>query len=182
MAMARVYISYRVQDANVVRRIIRRCLQSYGIYSIALNPQATCPSDMTLTQHIDNLMFDVDMILLVVGKDWAGLDEFGRFKLSSADSPVSEEVQVALRSKKHVVMVLVNGADLPAPDVVPDDLQAIYQLPVTQLRPQTFWQDMNHLIPPPALSDWLLYYFSLAWLKDRIREEDEPSSQKSIRR
>ena len=180
--MARVYISYRVQDANVVRRIIRRCLQSYGVYSVTMNPQETCPSDMTLTQHIDNLMFDVDTIFLVVGKDWAGLDEFGRFKLSSADSPVSEEVHVALRSKKPVTLVLVNGASLPSPDVVPDDLQEIFHLPKIQLRPATFWQDMNRLIPPPALSDWLLYYFSFVWLKNRIREDDALNDDKFIRR
>ena len=180
--MARVYISYRVQDANVVRCILRRCQQSYGTYSVTMNPQDTHPSDISLSQHIDNLMFGVDRILLIVGNDWAGLDEFGRFKLSSADTPIREEVQVALRSKKQVMMVLVNGASLPSPDVVPDDLQGIYQLPVIQLRPATFWRDMNQLIPPPALSDWLLYYFSFTWAKNRIREDDEPSYHKVIRR
>jgi hypothetical protein len=182
MDMARVYISYRVGDANVVRRIIRRCQQSYGIYSVILNPQDSHPSNMSLTQHIDNLMFGVDTIFLVVGNDWAGLDEFGRFKLSSADTPVSEEVHVALRSKKPVTLVLVNGASLPSPDVVPDDLQSIFYLPAIQLRPATFWQDMNRLIPPPTFSDWLLYYFSFVWTKNRIREEDEPSYRKPIRR
>jgi TIR domain len=171
--MARVYISYRVQDSNIVKRIIRRCLQSCGIYSVIMNPEATCPADSTLIQHIDNLMFGVDTILLIVGKDWAGLDEFGRFKLSSADTPVSEEVQVALRSKKQVILVLVNGADLPVPDIIPENLQGIFRLPIAPLRAATFTQDLNRLIPPAAFADWLFYYLSCVWLRRYIRTEED---------
>jgi hypothetical protein len=170
--MAQIYISYRVEDSNIVEKIIRRSLQTYGIYSLIMNPEMTCPWDTTLYKHIDNLMFNAASILLIVAPGWAGIDEFGRFKLSSADIPVGEEVLVALRSEKQVILVLVNGATLPSPDVVPDDLHAIYNLPKAELRQATFNQDLNRLIPPPALSARLLYYLSLTWTKNYIRDDE----------
>jgi hypothetical protein len=171
--MSQIYISYRVEDAPVVKRIVERCLQTYGIYSVIMNPLASGSDDISLKNHIDNLMFNVDSILLIVGHDWAGIDEFGRFKLSSADLPVSAEVRVALRSGKQVILVLVNDAPMPSPDIVPDDLQGIFQLPVAELRSKTFNQDLNKLIPPPSLQGLLLYYLSLTWTKNYIRD-DEP--------
>lgn len=173
--MSRIYISYRIQDSNIVKQIVRRCLQTYGIHSVIANPQESCPPETSLKQHIDNLMFTTQSVLLVVGPDWSGIDEFGRFKLSSADLPVGTEVRVALRSEKQVILVLVNGAQLPYSDAVPDDLQGIFQLSVAQLRDKTLGQDLNQLIPPPSLSNKLLYYFSLAWTKDYIRFDDEPT-------
>ena len=169
--MSQIYISYRVEDANAVEQIVRRCLQTYGLYSVVMNPEDSCPSMTRLSNHIDNLMAACKTILLVAGRGWAGIDEFGRFKLSSADIPVGEEVRVALRSKKQIILVLVNGAHLPSPDAIPDDLHDIFTLPVARLRPNTFNQDLNQLIPPPAMSNVLLYYLSLAWTKNYIREE-----------
>ncbi|MDQ7027404.1 MAG: TIR domain-containing protein [Anaerolineae bacterium] len=171
--MPRIYISYRIEDANIVRQIVRRCLQTYGNYSVIANPQASLPPNIALKQHIDNLMFSTQSILLVIGPDWAGIDKYGRFKLSSADIPIGTEVRLALRSEKQVILVLVNGAQLPYADSVPDDLQAIFQLPIARLRDKIFQQDLNQLIPPPSLSNKLLYYFSLAWTKNYIRFDDE---------
>jgi hypothetical protein len=171
--MSQIYISYRIEDAPVVKRIVRRCLQTYGIHSVVMNPQASGSEDISLNNHIDNLMFNVATVLLIAGRGWAGIDEYGRFKLSSADMPISTEVKVALRSGKQVILVLVNDAPMPAPDIVPEDLQDVFQLPVAQLRSKTFNQDLNKLIPPPSLQGFLLYYLSFTWTKDYIRD-DEP--------
>jgi hypothetical protein len=170
--MSQIYISYRVEDAPIVKRIVRRCLQTHGIYSVVMNPQNSYSENNSLNNHIDNLMFNVETILLVAGRNWAGIDEFGRFRLSSADIPVSAEVKVALRSGKQVILVLVDDAPMPSPDVVPEDLEGIFQLPVAQLRSKTFNQDLDRLIPPPSLQGFLLYYLSLRWTKNYIREDE----------
>lgn len=173
--MSQIYISYRIEDAPIVNRIVRRCLQTYGIYSVVMNPQASYSENASLNHHIDNLMFSVETILLIAGRNWAGIDEYGRFRLSSADMPVSAEVKVALRSDKQVILVLIDDAPMPSPDVVPEDLEDIFQLPVVQLRNKTFNQDLDRLIPPPGLRGFLLYYLSLRWTKNYIREDESSS-------
>ncbi len=170
--MPPVYISYRSNDAAVVQQIVTRCLQTYGSYSVILHPEDTKPDDTRLEIHIDNLIHTASTVLLVVGNEWAGLDEFGRFKLSTADVPVQPEVKAAMRSNKQVIVVLVNGAAMPAPELVPEDLQGIFGLPVIELRQESFRADLNQLIHPPTLLGHLRYFFSLEWLNSRIRDGD----------
>lgn len=168
--MPPVYISYRSDDAAVVQRIVTRCLQTYGSYSVILHPEDTQPDDTRLEMHIDNLIYTASTVLLVIGKDWAGLDEFGRFKLSTADVPVQPEVKAALRSGKQVLAVLVNGAKMPALELIPEDLHGIFGLPVIELRETSFRADLNQLIHPPGLMGHLRYFFSLEWLQRNVRD------------
>lgn len=161
--MPPIYIAYRPNDADVTEQIIRRCIQTYGVHSVIVNPTDSITPETSLKHHVDNLMHAASTILIIVGQDWAGIDEYGRFKLSSADLPTYLEVKQALRSERDVFLVLVNGASLPPPNLVPDDMQAIYQLPSVSIRPQNFRADLNRLVHPPNLFDQLRYFFSLDW-------------------
>ncbi|MCA9911920.1 MAG: toll/interleukin-1 receptor domain-containing protein [Anaerolineae bacterium] len=167
--MPPVYISYRSNDAAVVQRIVTRCLQTYGPYSVILHPEDSQPDNTRLEIHIDNLIHTASTVLLVIGKDWAGLDEFGRFKLSTADVPIQPEVKASLRSDKQVLVVLVNGVKMPAPELVPEDLHGIFSLPIVELRDESFRADLNQLIHPPTLVGHLRYFFSLEWLNAHTR-------------
>ncbi len=170
--MPPVYISYRSSDADVVQRIVTRCYQTYGPYSVILHPEDTCPDDTRIEMHIDNLIHTASTVLLVIGPDWAGLDGFGRFKLSTADVPVAPEIKAALRSDKQVIAVLVNGATMPSPELVPEEMHDLYDLPLIELRPASFRADLNQLVHPPTLLDHLRYFFSLEWTQRAVRDPD----------
>jgi hypothetical protein len=171
--MPPVYISYRSSDANAVQRIVTRCLQTYGPYSVILHPEDTCPDDTRIEMHIDNLIHTASTVLLVIGPDWAGLDEFGRFKLSTADVPVAPEIKAALRSEKQVIAVLVNGGQMPAPELVPEEIHDIYSIPIIELHEESFRADLNQLVHPPSLLDHLRYFFSLEWTQRSVRNPEE---------
>lgn len=167
--MPPVYISYRPEDALIVEQIVQRCVQTYGRYSVILHPVESCLPDIRLEQHVDNLISGSSTVLIVIGQHWAGLDRFGRFRLSTADVPIRAEVWQALRSPKQVLVVLVNGATLPAPELVPDELHGLFALPVLELRSQHLRHDLNHLIHPPTLGQYLRYLFSLEWTRRYTR-------------
>ena len=170
--MPPIYISYRPTNADIVEQIVRRCFQTYGKHSVLMNPQDSLPSDMRLENHIDNMIHAASTVLLVAGRDWSGLDKFGRFKLSSADIPIQPEIKHALRSDKQVILVLVDGASRPSPDILPDDLHGLYDIPAVQLRPETFRRDLNALIHPPNIVDQLRYFFSLDWTQRHTRDNN----------
>jgi len=171
--MPPIYISYRPQDAAITEKIIHRCLQTYGAYSVIVNPQASKLDDVRIENHIDNLIAAASTVLIVIGRDWSGIDQFGRFRLSLADIPVRAEVFHALRSRKQVIVVLVNGARLPDRAHVPDELHGLFDLPMIELRDETLRYDLNNLIHPPSLVSQLRYFFSLGWTQRYTQIADD---------
>lgn len=163
--MPPIYISYRPQDADIVESIIRRARQTYGLYSTIVHPEKSFREDMRLDQHIDNLIHSASTVLIVIGQDWAGLDEYGRYKLSSADMPIHAEVMRALASQRQVIAVLVNDATLPEPALVPDEMQGLYDIPCVTVRASHFNQDISQLIHPPSFFSILKYILSLDWVR-----------------
>lgn len=85
--MLPIYISYRPRDAQIVERIAQRIILSLGRHMLQMNPSKSCPSNMKLDYHIDSMMHSSETILIVIGKEWAGIDDYGRFRLSTADIP-----------------------------------------------------------------------------------------------
>jgi len=170
--MPPVYISYRSSDADAVQRIVTRCLQTYGPHSLILHPEDSCPEDTRIERHIDDMIHTASTVLLVIGPNWAGIDEFGRFKLSSADIPIAPEVKAALRSDKQVIAVLVNGATMPEPELVPEDMQRLFAIPVIEISEENFRADLNKLVHPPGLLDHLRYFFSLEWIQRNVRDPE----------
>lgn len=125
--------------------------------------------ELTLEDLIENLMGGCQAVVIVVGHAWSGVDEFGRFLLSSADVPVGLEIDIALRSGCQVIPVLVNGIRaLPPPDELPENLHGLYDTRPVVLRPNHFYPDIRQLIETPSLLNRLRYWLTLAWLNQRV--------------
>ncbi len=166
--MTRVYISYRSSDATVVRQLYRRAALAYGSRNVLLNPEDSVPLNTPLESYIDNIVSGCHVVLVVIGPNWAGIDEYGRFLLSSADVPVQPEVVAALKHAPQVINILVNGISMmPSPDDLPENLHRLYECEAAILRPQHLQDDLAKLIPPPSPLRWLQYGLSLEWLKNR---------------
>lgn len=162
--MLPIYVSYRPQDAESAAHIIRRCRQVNGQFSVQHDPLRSCPSDTRIEQHVDDLIAACRQILIVIGREWAGLDEYGRYQLSTADIPTRAEVLGALRSGKQTILVLVDDAALPDPAEIPEELQALLNLPIIRLGTETFEQDLSQLFPPATLKERLR-----EWLRRKLR-------------
>jgi hypothetical protein len=113
------------------------------------------------------MMHSSETVLIVIGEEWAGIDEFGRFRLSSADIPLHNELKNALQTEREVLVLLIDGAELPPTKQVPDKFHGIYELPIVCLHPETFYEDLAQFVPAPTLRKWLTYWFSGIWAKRR---------------
>lgn len=165
--MPPIYIAYRTGDADIVERIAQAIIVSFGAHTLQMNPTLDWPSNLKLDYHIESMMYGSDTILIVIGKEWAGLDEYGRFRLSSADIPLYNELKIALRMEKKRIVVLIDGAKLPPIHQVPEEFHGLYDLPVVQLRPKSFQADLRQFVAPPTVCDWLKYWFLGLWRKRR---------------
>jgi hypothetical protein len=167
------------QDASEVGEFLER-LGSYrtgrlhGRDSLMDEQDLMLKGDVLLEDVIENLIDSCQVVLLIVGKSWSGVDEFGRFLLSSADVPVGIEVDIALHSRCQVIPVLVNGVKaLPPPDEIPEALHMIYETRPVILRSQHFERDIRQLIAPPSFSRRLEYWLTLGWLNRRVTGHTE---------
>lgn len=163
--MRPIYISYRPKDATIVERIAHRIMLSFGEHALNMNPTKSCPGDLKLDYHIETMMHSSEQILIVIGQDWAGVDEYGRFRLSSADIPLYNELKVALRSQRDVIVVLIDGAEMPPVNLLDEEFHDLYGLPVVRLRPKAFKADLADFIPVESLLDRFNYWCKGAWLK-----------------
>ena len=73
---------------------------------------------------IDETLIQCDVLLGVIGKNWLDTkDETGRRRLDDASDFVRLEIASALRRDIPVIPVRVQGASIPKPDQLPDDLK-----------------------------------------------------------
>lgn len=168
--MSRLYLCYRDQDSPIANLIIDRWRVKNGKHSVVTDPLHDKPDDISLAMHVETKMLHVDAIWIVIGRQWTGVDEYGRYRLSTADIPIYQEVLQALKLDLPITVILVNGIEgLPPPEEVPDELQGIYDLPVMVIDGP---QALDRLISPPNLWQRVLYFLKVSNLfvaPDRIR-------------
>lgn len=140
----RVFISYRREDSQDVAARIHREL------SLALGAKA-------LFMDVDNLMagqrFDkvlekalgeCDVLLAVIGPRWLATQEE---RAGSAERDfVREEIAAALKREIPVIPVLVNGAQLPRAQALPEDMHELVRHQKHDVRHEHFGRDMAPLI------------------------------------
>jgi hypothetical protein len=75
--------------------------------------------------HLQETLDRCDILLVVIGPRWFGLDEQGKPRLSEEGDWVRIEVATALAKKIPVIPLLVEGARMPKPGELPEDLKGL---------------------------------------------------------
>lgn len=122
--MGAVFISYRRGDSegqaralfNELADLIGRDSVFMDVDSIALGRD--------FRQILQERLGSSDLMLALIGPDWLDIrDASGNRRLESAADFVRQEIAAALRRNIPVTPVLVRGAQMPAPERLPDDLK-----------------------------------------------------------
>ena len=115
------------------------------------------PFGVDFRQHIDRMVADCDVVLVVIGRRWVdAVDEHGQRRLDQAGDFVRLEVEAALRREIPVVPLLVDGATIPQPSQLPESLADLAYRNGTQVRHDPdFHPDIDRLLrrlapAPPA--------------------------------
>jgi hypothetical protein len=84
---------------------------------------------------------------VVIGSDWLSMSEpDGTRRLDEPDDYVRREVGAALAAGVRVVPVLVDRAELPTPEDLPEALRPLAQRQAVALRDATWHQDVDALV------------------------------------
>jgi len=142
----RVFISYRRDDSWQAAQLIREELEKWLSPELVFMDVQDLEGGDPWREELDRRLDWADTVVGVIGKNWlASADERGR-RLDRPDDWVRWEITEALRRRRRVIPVLVDGAppvgaaDLPEPLKPLADLQA---LPLSNLR---FQKDIETLI------------------------------------
>jgi len=119
----KITISYRREDSgSIVGRIVDRLVKHYGPDTVFRDIDSI-PPGIDFRKYINEALGSADVLLAIIGPDWAGRTPDGRTRIAEPTDLVRIEVEAALRKDIPVVPVLVDKATMPQPSELPEALQ-----------------------------------------------------------
>jgi uncharacterized membrane protein YhaH (DUF805 family) len=138
--MPTIILSYRRDDTGAIAgRIFDRLVGHYGADQVFMDIDSI-PFGLDFREHIQETLKRCDVLLAIVGKNWAAPDEKGGFRIAEENDWVRIEVEAALAKKIPVIPVLIDNASLPAPASLPEGLR---NLVFRQAAPVDSGRDFN---------------------------------------
>ncbi len=143
----RVFLSYRRDDtAGRAGRIADVFTTRYGARNVFQDVDAASPG-IDFAERVDAAIVDSDVMLVVIGRGWlSSARADGDRRIDQPDDFVRREVSAALAAGIRVVPVLVDGAELPTSDQLPDELAGMLRRQAVSVRDVSWHQDVNDLI------------------------------------
>jgi hypothetical protein len=143
----RVFLSYRRDDtAGRAGRIADVFTTRYGARNVFQDVDAAAPG-LDFAERVEAAIVDSDVMLVVIGRGWSSsaAADGGR-RIDRPDDFVRREVSAALAAGIRVVPVLVDGAELPTTDQLPDELAGMLRRQAVSVRDVSWHQDVDDLI------------------------------------
>ncbi len=136
--MTRVFVSYRRADASSEAKQVRDAIAK--IYNEADVFLDTCSiqSGDEWPKEISAALRACQVAVVVIGKNWLEVDVWNRRRIDKKSDWVRREIDFALEHGKQVVPVLVQGARLPPPDVLPKSIANLTTMQSIDVR-QEYW-------------------------------------------
>jgi len=155
--MPKIFISYRREDSNsITGRIYDRLSKRFGKHNVFKDVDSI-PMGLDFRKVLGHAVEQCDVLIAVIGGRWVDtVDLNGQRRLESESDFVRVEIGAALESGIPVIPVLVDGASMPRPDVLPREIQDLSFRNGTLVRHDPdFHRDMDRLIqaikhPPSA--------------------------------
>ena len=143
----KIFISYRRDDtAGRAGRLFDLLATRFGARNVFQDVTAIEPGT-DFTQRVDEAIAQCDATLVVIGSDWLSMSgPDGTRRLDEPDDYVRREVGAALAAGVRVVPVLVDRAELPALEDLPEALRPLAQRQAVALRDATWHQDVDALV------------------------------------
>jgi hypothetical protein len=146
--MSSIFVSYRRTDAPAhAGRIYDRLVERFGKDNVYKDLDSTVPG-ADFAEVIDETIAGCDALVVVIGRDWfsaTGRWHRGRH-LDDPQDWVRREIAAALERNIRVVPVLVEGARMPSPDELPEDVEMLARRHAVQLSETAWTPQLDQLI------------------------------------
>lgn len=123
MEKGKIFISYRREDTSGESGRLKDNLeQIFGKENIFYDVE-TLEAGLNFDQSIAKALSESKVLLAMIGPHWMKVtDSKGIKRLQKPEDWVRKEIAEALKRNLRVIPVLVNGADMPDPEELPEDL------------------------------------------------------------
>jgi len=126
MANGKIFISYRREDTSGESgRLKDKLEQIFGQENIFYDVE-TLEAGLNFDEAIAKALGESKVLLAMIGPHWLKVtDSKGVLRLQKPEDWVRKEVAEALRRGLRVIPVLVNDAEMPDPEKLPEDLKGL---------------------------------------------------------
>lgn len=126
MEKGKIFISYRREDTSGESgRLKDKLEQVFGKENIFYDVE-TLEAGLNFDQSIAKALNESKVLLAMIGPHWLKVeDSKGVKRLQKPDDWVRKEISEALKRGLRVIPILVNGAEMPDSEELPDDLKEL---------------------------------------------------------
>jgi hypothetical protein len=143
--MAGVFISYRRDDtAGHAGRLFDSLVRRFGEPSVFMDLTDIDPGS-DFVETLERAVGSCDVLLVLIGRNWLHADSQGRSRLEDPQDLLRREVATALTRNIPVLPVLVQGAQMPTADELPQELKALARRQAIELSESRWETDVAHL-------------------------------------
>jgi hypothetical protein len=133
--MHRIFVTYRRDDSKAdAGRICDHLVDRFGKNRVFFDID-TIPPGEDFAQYLQAKVSECDVLVAVIGKHWlAATDERGTRRLDNPNDFVRLEIASALKRNIPVFPILVDEAEMPRAQDLPDELAALSRQQAMELR------------------------------------------------
>ena len=145
--MSGIYLSYRrMEAAAYAGRLFDHLNRHFGPDSVFMDI-GSIASGQDFAQVIESALNACDVVLVLIGSTWTtSTGQDGRRRLDDPKDWVRLEVAAALRRNVLVVPVLIDGARIPDPASLPEELRPLCQRHARELTDTRWSYDVGELV------------------------------------
>lgn len=144
--MAGIFISYRRDDAkHAAGRLVDRLVTAVGRDKLFMDVDNIEPG-LDFVKVLNDQVGRADVLLALIGPGWLNArDVRGNRRLDNPADFVRIEIEAALARDIRVVPVLLDGAELPEPETLPDSLRPLLRRNAIRISHERFGAEADEL-------------------------------------
>lgn len=144
--MTAIFLSYRRADTSGYAGRLADALEArLGPGSVFQDVETIAPG-ANFEQAINTAVANCEVLIVLIGNTWASERAAdGRARLDDPRDFVRLEVASALRARKPILPVLVEGASMPPESALPHDLRGLHQLQAIELSDSRWDYDVGRV-------------------------------------
>lgn len=146
--MLGIFISYRRADSAPSTGRLADALESAFGHDLVFRDVDRIAPGIKFEEEIERSIEASGVMLVVIGPSWlAQLDETSNRRLDNENDPVRIEIRTGLkRASVKTIPLLLDGAELPRPEELPDDIRALTGLQTFRLSDSRWRYDVARLV------------------------------------
>lgn len=175
-----IFISYRREDsAGYAGRLYDRLAAHFGAERVFMDVEGIAPGT-DFVDAIERAVTSCKVLIVLIGNEWTGIvDSSGRRRLDDPNDFIRLETSTALKRDIRVVPVLLEGAQMPRLDELPDELSGLSRRQAIEISHKQWEASTGNLIE--AL-DKIYFPAAPAVTPDAVAAEGAAGSSRSFAR